>query len=57
MNNEAEYEALLVGFDLARAFVASSIVICCDSQVNTKQVNEDYEAKAKHMRKYLNLVK
>ena len=31
MNNEAEYEALLTGLDLARAVRASSMVICCDS--------------------------
>ena len=30
-NNEAEYEALVAGFDLARATRATSVVIYCDS--------------------------
>ena len=34
-NNEAEYEALVVGLDLARAAGATSVVIYCDSQVIT----------------------
>ena len=38
-NNEAEYEALVVGLDLAKAVGATSIVIYCDSQVITNQVN------------------
>ena len=38
-NNEAEYEALVVGLDLAKAAGATSIVIYCDSQVITNQVN------------------
>ena len=34
-NNEAEYEALVVGLDLAKAAGATSVVIYCDSQVVT----------------------
>ena len=30
-NNEAEYEELVVGLDLARAAGATSVVIYCDS--------------------------
>ena len=56
-NNEAEYEALLVGLDLARSVGASSMVIRCDSYVITRQVNGGYEAKGERMRKYLNLMK
>ena len=37
-NNEAEYKALVVGLDLARAARATSVVIYCDSQVITNQV-------------------
>ena len=40
-NNEAEYEELVVGLDLARAAGATSIVIYCDSQVITNQINRD----------------
>ena len=46
-NNEAEYEALVAGFDLARVAGATSVVIYYDSQVITNQVNGDYECKAK----------
>ena len=31
-NNEAEYEALVVGLDLVKAVGAMSVVVCCDSQ-------------------------
>ena len=53
-NNEAEYEALVAGLDLARA---TSIVIYCDSQVITNQVNGDYECKGEMMKRYLDQVK
>ena len=56
-NNEAEYETLLASLNLARVARVSLMVICCDSHVITGQVNGDYEAKGKCMRKYLNLVK
>ena len=34
-NNEAEYEALVTGLDLARAAGAENMIIHCDSQVIT----------------------
>ena len=34
-NNEVEYEALVVGLDLAKAVGATSVVVYCDSQVVT----------------------
>ena len=34
-NNEAEYEALVAGLDLARAAGAGNMIIHCDSQVIT----------------------
>ena len=40
-NNEAEYEALVAGLDLAKAAGAASVVLYCDSQVVTNQVNGD----------------
>ena len=40
-NNEAEYEALVVDLDLAKAARATSVVIYYDSQVITNQVNEN----------------
>ena len=56
-NNEAEYEALVAGLDLAKAAGAENIVIHCDSQVITSQVNGDYECRNERMKKYLEEVK
>ena len=56
-NNEAEYETLIVGLDLARAAGAKNMIIHCDSQVVTSQVNGDYECKNERMKRYLHEVK
>ncbi|XP_050257778.1 uncharacterized protein LOC126702949 [Quercus robur] len=56
-NNEAEYEALIAGLDLVKAAGAVRVVIHCDSQVDTNQVNSDYECKGERMKKYLEQVK
>ena len=56
-NNEAEYEALVAGFNLAEATRVASVVIYCDSQVVTNQVNGDYECKGERMKRYLDQVK
>ena len=52
-NNEAEYEALVAGLDLAKAIGATSVVIYCDSQVITNQVNGNYECNGERMKRYL----
>ena len=52
-NNEAEYEALVAGLDFAKVAGVASVVIHCDSQVVTNQVNGDYECKGERMKKYL----
>ena len=46
-NNEAEYEALVAGLDLAKVAGAKSVVVHCDSQVITNQVNGNYKCKGK----------
>ena len=56
-NNEAEYEVLVASLDLARAARATSVVIYCDSQVITNQVNGDYECKGERMKRYLDQMK
>ena len=56
-NNEAKYEALVAGLDLAKATGAVSVVIHCDSQVITNQVNGDYECKGERMKRHLEQVK
>ena len=49
-NNEAEYEALVAGLNLAKATGATSVFIYYDSQVITNQVNGDYECKGEKMK-------
>ena len=56
-NNETEYEALVARLNLARAAGATSVVIYCDSQVVTSQVNGDFECKGEKMKKYLEQVR
>ena len=56
-NNEAEFEALVVSLDLAKAAGAMSVVIYCNSQVVTIQVNGDYECKGKRMKRYRDQVR
>ena len=52
-NNEAKFEAVVAGLNLAKAVGATSVVIHCDSQVITNKVNGDYECKGESMKKYL----
>ena len=56
-NNEAEYKALVAGLDLAKAAGTENMIIHCDSQVITSQINGDYECKNEKMKKYLEKVK
>ena len=56
-NNEAEYETLVAGLDLAKAARAASMVLYCDSQVVTNHINEDYKCKGERMKKYFDQVR
>ena len=56
-NNEAEYEALLKGLELAKSLGAESVVVQGDSQLIINQVNRMCEAKVDRMKKYLRKVK
>ena len=56
-NNEAEYEALVVGLDLAKATGAENVVVHCDSQVVTSQINGGYKCNNERMKRYLEEVK
>ena len=56
-NNEAEYEALVAGLDLAKVAGAENMIIHCDSQVIMSQINGDYECTNERMKKYLEEVK
>ena len=52
-NNEAEYEALVAGLDLAKVEGAENVVVHCYSQVVTSQINGGYECKNERMKRYL----
>ena len=56
MNNEAEYEALLIGLSLAKALGAKNLIVQADSQLIIGQVKRDYEVKEERMQKYLKVV-
>ena len=51
-NNEAKYETLVAGLDLAKAAGAKNVILYCNSQVVTSQVNGDFECKGEKMKKY-----
>ena len=46
-NNEVEYEAVIVGLNLAHYMEANQLEICNDSQLLVKQIEDSYEAKVK----------
>nr|CAN76815.1 hypothetical protein VITISV_044116 [Vitis vinifera] len=52
-NNEAEYEAILSGLDLALALSVSKLQIYSDSQLVVRHVQKEYEAKDARMARYL----
>jgi len=56
-NNEAEYETLMAGLDLAKVADRENVVVHCDSQVVTSQINGDYECKNDRIKRYLEEVK
>ena len=56
-NNEAKYEALVAGLDLAKVADAENMVVHCNSQLITSQINGDYECRNERMKKYLEEVK
>ncbi|XP_077232287.1 uncharacterized protein LOC143868340 [Tasmannia lanceolata] len=55
-NNEAEYEFLLAGMNLAVQVKAQRLKAYYDSQLVTNQIQGTYEARDKRMIKYLSLV-
>ena len=52
-NNEAKYEALVAGLDLAKAAGVENVVVHYDSQVVTSQINGGYKCKNERMKRYL----
>uniref|UniRef100_A0A2N9GE62 Uncharacterized protein n=1 Tax=Fagus sylvatica TaxID=28930 RepID=A0A2N9GE62_FAGSY len=56
-NNEAEYEALLTGLEMAKVLGATELEVLSDSQLVVGQVNGDYEAKEGRMQQADQLAK
>ena len=56
-NNKAKYEALVAGLDLVKAAGVKNVVVHCDSQVVTNQINGSYEYKNERMKRHLEEVK
>ena len=55
-NNEAKYEALIVGLKILRKMNAKRIVVYGDSELVIKKVKGEYQAKHPWMRAYRNVV-
>ena len=49
-NNEAEYEVLMAGLDLVKTAGAGNVIVHCDSQVITSQINGEYEGRSERMK-------
>ena len=56
-NNEAEYEAVISGRNLAHSMEADQLEVCNNSQLVVKHIEDDYEAKGEKMIRYLKKVR
>jgi ribonuclease HI len=56
-NNEAEYEALLIGLRSARRLGAEHLQVFCDSQLVVNHILGEYLARDERMLSYLSIVK
>ncbi|XP_074378185.1 uncharacterized protein LOC141719712 [Apium graveolens] len=56
-NNEAEYEALIVGLGLVGTLGVKNLKVCGDSQLVISQVKGEFEARDETMVKYVRLVR
>ena len=45
-NNEAEYEVVIAGLNLAHSMEVDQLEVCSDSQLVVRQIEETYEAKS-----------
>ena len=56
-NNEAEYEAVIAGLNLAHSLEVDQLEVCSDSQLVVKQIEDSNEAKGEKMILYLKKVR
>ena len=52
-NNEVNYEAVIVGLNLAHSMEVDQLEVCSDSQLVVKQIEDTYKAKGEKMILYL----
>ena len=57
INNEAEYESILTGLRLRKAFGVKNLLILSDSKLVIEKIKGEYEVKEERMQKYLRLTK
>ena len=55
-NNEAEYEAIIAGLNLAHSLEIDQLEVCSDSQLVVRQIENTYKAKSGRMIIYLKKV-
>ena len=56
-NNEAEYEAIIAGLNLAHSLEIAQLEVCSDSQLVVRQIEDTYKAKSGRMILYLKKVR
>ena len=56
-NNEAEYEAVIAGLNLAHSMEVDQLEVCSDSQLVVRKIEDIYEAKGEKMILYLKKVR
>ena len=56
-NNEAEYEAVIAGLNLAHSLEVDQLEVYSDSQLVVRQIEDTYEAKSETMILYLQKVR
>ena len=55
-NNEAEYEAVIAGLNLAHSMEVDELEVCSNSQLVVKQIEDSYEARVEKIILYLKKV-
>ena len=56
-NNEAEYEVVIAGLNLAHSMEVDQLEVCSDSQLVVKQIEDTYKSKGEKMILYLKKVR
>ena len=56
-NNEAEYEAVITGLNIAHFMEADQLKVSSDSQLVVKQIEDSYEVRGEKMILYLKKVR